>query len=219
MLPGKIERQMAVHRRHPGLGLSFTDFQVVDAAGRVLKPSFLREYDTLWKIVARGVGESGGLDRASVYCGLLAANFIGTSGVAVRSDVLDDVGAFDESLASCEDLDLWLRISRRYDCAYVDTVGHAYRRHPSSVMHEVSPVHPRARIAVLERQLGFPTDAQAARIIRSKLALNYTALGYVFELAGDRARARENYCESLRRRPSWGAAWGWLKALVGAPAG
>ncbi len=40
---------------------------------------------------------------------LLASNFVFVS-ATVRRSVLEDVGGFDESLATCEDYDLWLRI-------------------------------------------------------------------------------------------------------------
>ncbi len=40
----------------------------------------------------------------------------------VRRSALDAIGGFDESLPSCQDLDLWLRISERFDADVVPEV-------------------------------------------------------------------------------------------------
>ena len=54
----------------------------------------------------------------------LSANFIvsGSSTVMVRSDVLKKAGRFDESLPSCEDWDLWIRIARYYEFDFVPEI-------------------------------------------------------------------------------------------------
>lgn len=212
MHPGKIERQVRVFEQHPAVALVFTDFEVIDADGQVLEPSFIAQYDTLKRIVAAGPGPDGGLRREQLLDGLLRANFIGTSGVAVRKAVLDDVGVFDPSLASSEDLDLWLRIARRHACAFLDMIGHAYRRHPGSLMHENGLRHPLARIEVLRRQLGPEATPAQVRLIRYWLGRNYCGLGYLHERRREYAAARDFYLESLRVRPNLQAAWGWAKA-------
>lgn len=143
--------------------------------------------------------------------GLLRANFIGTSSVAVRRSVLDEVGLFDESLASSEDLDLWLRIARRYACAYLDILGHSYRRHPSSLMQVLSARHPLARIEVLQRQLALSRGRSDRRIISHWLSRNYSTLGYISEREGQVVAAQHYYLESLRARVNLMAFYGLLK--------
>jgi glycosyltransferase involved in cell wall biosynthesis len=46
---------------------------------------------------------------------------ISPSAVMIRKTLFDVVGLFDESLPACEDYDLWLRISYRYDVHLIDT--------------------------------------------------------------------------------------------------
>jgi hypothetical protein len=55
---------------------------------------------------------------------------ITTSSVMVRRTCLDAVGTFDETLPTCEDHDLWLRISRRFDLALIDAPLVLYRYFP-----------------------------------------------------------------------------------------
>jgi glycosyltransferase involved in cell wall biosynthesis len=211
MLPGKIEGQVRVLADNPEVGLVFTNFQVIDPHGEILVTSFLADYSVLWRIVGAGSASGAALDGEQVVRGLLRANFIGTSSVAVRRLVLADVGGFDESLASSEDLDLWLRIARRHDCGFLDIIGHGYRRHPGSLMQEGSARHPLARIEVLRRQLAGEARPQERRIIRRRIAMNHASVGYAHERSGNHEGARRHYLESLRLSPSLGACWGWLK--------
>jgi GT2 family glycosyltransferase len=54
--------------------------------------------------------------------------------VMMTRQLLDEVGGFDESLAACEDYDLWLRVLCRYPIAYIEEPlvikhgGHADQR-------------------------------------------------------------------------------------------
>jgi glycosyltransferase involved in cell wall biosynthesis/putative flippase GtrA len=214
MYPGKVARQVAILEENPGVALVFTDFAVIDGDGRVLEPSFLGGYQTLRDVVAAGAGPGGALRRDLVVSGLLKANFIGTSSVAVRRSVLEQVGPFDETLASSEDLELWLRIARGHTCAFLDMVGHGYRRHPASLMQEGTDRHPLARIEVLRRQLAAGITAADRRVIRGWLASNYCSLGYLEERRGHFDPARQYYLESVRARPNQQAAWGLAKSAM-----
>ena len=58
-------------------------------------------------------------DFAEPYVGrpiaeLLEVNFVLTSSVVVRREVLEEVGGFDERRSHAEDLDLWIRLARRW---------------------------------------------------------------------------------------------------------
>jgi glycosyltransferase involved in cell wall biosynthesis len=68
------------------------------------------------------------------YEGMLRGNYIGMhSTVMFRRAIFDDVGVFDTSLCSCEDYDLYLRITRRYPVARHDRLVAEYRRHDASM--------------------------------------------------------------------------------------
>jgi glycosyltransferase involved in cell wall biosynthesis len=68
------------------------------------------------------------------YEGMLRGNYIGMhSTVMFRRAIFDKVGSFDTSLHSCEDYDLYMRITRRYAVARHDRLVAEYRRHDASM--------------------------------------------------------------------------------------
>ena len=103
-LPHKLERQLAVFEGAANrVGLVYAGVERVYEDGVVSRDHPRSERD---------------LTRA-----LLLENVIGETSVGmVRRRVLDETGGFDESLPSCQDLDLWLRISERFDCVAVPEV-------------------------------------------------------------------------------------------------
>jgi len=66
---------------------------------------------------------------------LFQGNVVGPpSGVLARSDALERVGGFDESLSALADWDLWLRLAQAGSAATSPEPLLAYRRHPGSMM-------------------------------------------------------------------------------------
>jgi glycosyltransferase involved in cell wall biosynthesis len=100
-LPTKLERQLEVFERsNDRLGLVYTGAERIFSDGSVSRHIPRRRAD---------------LTRA-----LLTVNVVGESSVGmVRRSALEAIGGFDESLPSCQDLDLWLRLSERFDADVV----------------------------------------------------------------------------------------------------
>jgi glycosyltransferase involved in cell wall biosynthesis/ubiquinone/menaquinone biosynthesis C-methylase UbiE len=92
------------------------------------------------------------------YCALLRGNHIGMHGtVMYRRAVFHTVRGFDESLAACEDYDLFLRVARVFPIH-----GHArlvaeYRRHSESISADFVKML-RTSLAVLRSQRQFVRD-------------------------------------------------------------
>jgi glycosyltransferase involved in cell wall biosynthesis len=95
-LPTKLERQLEVFERSDDLlGLVYTGAERVFPDGSVSRYMPRPQVD---------------LTRA-----LLRANVIGETSLGmVRRSALEAIGGFDESLPSCQDFDLWQRISERF---------------------------------------------------------------------------------------------------------
>lgn len=56
-----------------------------------------------------------------VFNNLLTYNFIGsTSFPLIRKRAIDECGMFDEEFQTCEDFDMWVRISKKYKVDFVD---------------------------------------------------------------------------------------------------
>jgi glycosyltransferase involved in cell wall biosynthesis len=91
---------------------------------------------------------------------LLAANVVpgGGSGVLASAALLRELGGFDETLASSEDWELWIRLARRGAPAVVDRPLVLYRIWPGSMSSEVERMRS-TRAEVLRRHNG--SDAGA----------------------------------------------------------
>ncbi len=100
-LPTKLERQLEVFARSgERLALVYTGSEWVYPDGTVIvrTPS----------------------DRPALSLDLLTENVVGETSVGmVRRAALEAVGGFDETLPSCQDMDLWLRIAKRFDVGIV----------------------------------------------------------------------------------------------------
>jgi glycosyltransferase involved in cell wall biosynthesis len=117
--PEKLQRQIdfieARLSRTDKWGLVYTWLELIDAQGIVI--SF------------RGKREEG-----SIYKKLVLENIIeAPSSVLVRREVFEDIGLFDESLISCEDWDMWLRISKKYLVFPVKEYLVQYREHQNTM--------------------------------------------------------------------------------------
>ncbi len=93
-LPEKIEKQLEVfHQSNDNLGLVYTGFQFIDEYGTIKKQTIPKE-------------------RGDISLKILEGNCLGTtSTVLVRNKYLRGINGFDESLPSCQDWDLYIRLS------------------------------------------------------------------------------------------------------------
>ena len=117
----KTEKQLAAFKSSPDAALAFTDAHVLSPGGKVM-PTFLF-----------GKGARDGY----VFDVLLSSAFILPSTVMIRRNCFDDVGLFDEGLICVEDLDLWLRISRKYQVKMVAEPLAVWRRQEDSLTSKV----------------------------------------------------------------------------------
>jgi glycosyltransferase involved in cell wall biosynthesis len=108
-LPGKLERQMALHRAEPGVGVIYARRLLIDEHGRRL------------------AYQQPPLYRGNVLNKILHTNFVCNSSALVRRSVFDRVGIHNEDLELAVDYDLWLRVARAYRFDYVDEPLVLYR--------------------------------------------------------------------------------------------
>jgi len=156
---------------------------------------------------------------------LLEVNFILTSSVVVRRDALEQLGGFDPSLSHAEDLDLWIRLARRWPATasrralvrYQHRAGGLTRQIETRLMGDVTLFHRLASDPELDPRWRTLARAREARC-RFRLAM--TALR-----DGRRAQARVHLREAWRfpdRALPVCSAWvaslvpaGWLARLRG----
>jgi glycosyltransferase involved in cell wall biosynthesis len=109
-MPNKLELQLPCFSGRPELGVVYCKPLHVD-----INDQPLESYQT---------------DRYSgkISDKLLLGNFVTGSTSLIRKECFDAVGFYDTSLKTCEDYDLWLRISTKYEFFYLDQATYRYRQ-------------------------------------------------------------------------------------------
>lgn len=114
-LPEKTARQFAWLESHPGYGMVVCDVEMVDAALRTIGHYRRREI----------IREDGWALHWA-----LANPALAPASTLIRREVHEDIGGFDESLRTAEDIDYHLRIARRWRIGVVeDTLVRTMRGH------------------------------------------------------------------------------------------
>jgi len=108
-LPGKLDRQLSLLEDRPDVGMCHTQFEVIDAAGRVTGPGWSSPC-SLERVLS---GKDSALHSSTVW----------------RREVLLALGGYDPDAPPGDDVDLLLGMVPHYDTAFVDTVLVQYRLH------------------------------------------------------------------------------------------
>tara|TARA_R110002167_G_scaffold175299_2_gene374535 strand:+ start:701 stop:1636 length:936 start_codon:yes stop_codon:yes gene_type:complete len=157
-LPGKLSKQVAAIQRDPaisfvctGLTHIYPDRRIDDIAGFPPGPE-------LWKQ-------------------LLARTLVAKPCVLARRDALRRAGPFDESLATAEDQDMWIRLALRGVVVEIPEILVLVHRQPGSLSAGPADRAAADVMAMLDRHL----RALGARLSRAErrhiLATRYAALG------------------------------------------
>ena len=121
---------------------------------------------------------------------LLEVNFVLTSSVVVRRDALETLGGFDASLSHAEDLDLWIRLARRWPAASSPRALVRYQ-HRSGGLSERLESRLRGDVALFERLASDGAlSGRLRRGARRRAARAWYQLAVNALRAGDHAEAR-----------------------------
>jgi glycosyltransferase involved in cell wall biosynthesis len=112
-LPQKLEKQVALFKQNPDLGLVYCSLREIDAEGNPLRDLRADLRGHVLERVLLGKFSGGGTGSTSL----------------IPRKVLETVGDFDMDLPPCEDTDLLWRIASRYPIDCVDEVLVLYRLH------------------------------------------------------------------------------------------
>jgi cellulose synthase/poly-beta-1,6-N-acetylglucosamine synthase-like glycosyltransferase len=179
----KLTRQVECLQRNPQAGLVYTDY----SRGR------LQETSPGSRLKAYSHKGSG-----NVFYNLLRQNFIHTSSVMLRREVLPSAGLFDPNLRGTEDLELWLRIARNNAFAYLDESLVFVRQHEANTTSTVEFVREQVR-AYRIMMARWGRDPSAATVLREVLGACYWDLAYAERTAGQLPAAVHAYLQSSFR--------------------
>jgi glycosyltransferase involved in cell wall biosynthesis len=136
--PDYLKKMLSLVERNPEAAVYYSSAQAMDVHGSFLPQVY------------------GDLPVASkkLFPALLRANFLVPSTILMRRSVALEVGLFDPALKyGCEDWDLWLRISPRYDFAGTAESLVRYRVHPNSMSFDLEKMR-KAVCMVIEKNFG-----------------------------------------------------------------
>ncbi len=143
------------------------------------------------------------MDPAGFRHALLDGNFLVPESMLVRRECYEAVGGFDPALRSCEDWDMWLRISDRFTVVGIPDVLIRHRVLAGSM--STNPVRMLDnRLAVLRKHVGPEPTADAAGDALARRAYSRAYLGSCIEFLqyGNPDRAYECFLQAATIFPS-----------------
>ncbi len=149
--------------------------------------------------IKRTTGESLGITlptkRGDLSYELLVSNpLAGTTGILIRKKCLEDVGLFDEKLASFQDYDLWIRISKKFQFEYINRVLYRYYVHDKKIWTNPQALSNGLDIIVNK----YCTNDLA---VRKHFSLQFLSVGVMFCYSGNLKKGRKAYWKAIKLYP------------------
>jgi glycosyltransferase involved in cell wall biosynthesis len=204
--PEKISRQMAVFTANPDCHVVYCDFVFTsdETAGRVVgSPAAYKEkYGT-----------------ENVFEALLDGNFIVIHAPLTKTDVIRRCNAFDTSLVSDEDYDLWLRIAGKgYRFCFVPEVLAFYRKRGNSVSANLFK-QSKGTLQALSKARSYrkKLTEHERKNLRCNLSREYGWTSSHYLMQGNYSNALRDLSKSIANNPRYGltVAIGLLKQCIG----
>lgn len=156
-LADKTKRQVTFFEEcKEDVALIYSDVKVIDENGIIIQRSYFDriEYEQ---------PESG-----YIFKSLLLKNFIPALSVMLRTDLLKELGGYDENLVF-EDWDMWLKLSSKYKVAYLNKTTALYRIHENSFMQNAANLQKlnRSYISMFKKYIG--DDQNVNQLIYKKI--------------------------------------------------
>ena len=238
--PWKIELQVACLEKLPGVGMIWTDMDMVDANGNAVRARAVRQRYSAYRDVSvetmfassRRLSElapeaADPQGDTRVYWGdafsmMIMGQLALTSTVLISRERALRVGIFDESMKSGEDYDFHLRTAREGPVAFLDAASTLYR-----LGAEDQLTHHAYHMMVAENTLktvqpAIERDrhriALPGRMLRKRMAAVHEWIGEERLQRRDTAGARRQLLKSLASWPWRKRAWLLLLASCAGPA-
>jgi glycosyltransferase involved in cell wall biosynthesis len=110
--PSRLARQLELLQAQPNVAVLGTAYELIDLQGAT---HGIRQMPT---------------SAAEIHAGLLHGNYIAHPTVMMRRDAVVAAGGYRPAFVSCEDYDLWLRLSESHELLNLDAPLLLYRMHP-----------------------------------------------------------------------------------------
>ena len=171
--PDFMSTLVSLMANRPGIDGVYCGYQFVD-----------HENFPLAQVEARAIPDG------QLYQALLDSNFLVPESMLVRKHCYDIVGPFDVALRACEDWDMWLRISSRYNIVGTTQVLTRHRIVPGSMSADPKRMLDN-RIAVLNKHFGGEPNMDGDKHIKQAYGRAYLASCVEYLQFGDQDKAKE----------------------------
>ncbi len=193
-LPAKLERQIALLERNPGVGLVCTDCATMN------KGEFTGAY----------FGNTPVPTTGRLFERLTRECFVFTPTVVVRRKCLEQVGLFNESLVVSEDFNLWLRVAAKWDVAVIPEMLAVRETRPEGLSASTrAELYLQNGIAALENVELTCADLSSGerRALQKAIAERYYVYGSHLLATGAGEKSRTKLSNALGRWPTHLRAW------------
>jgi len=180
----KVEKQICLFKNK--IGLVYSGVQYIDALGKEI-----------------GDEQCDQDIRGSVYEKLIVKNRMTGGTVIVKSEALEKVGLFDETLEAAENWDLWIRVTQFYEVDFVDEALLKYRKHDGN-MSSNNTLMLDATHSILEKYcLNVDVEGAASDACEIATANYYYRVGVYLTSIGDHSNARVNFKTANKYVPNY----------------
>lgn len=182
-LPHKLEMQIDLMHKNQSLGLVYCGYYEVNRYSEVIR-------------------EIKATRRGYVFSNLLCGNcIVPASAALVKREVFFKTGYFDENLSSCEDWDMWLRVSQSYEVDFVDQPLVKYKIHDYN-MHKNLLIMEKSTFSVLNKYLPGISEKKSSEERKNKAySKNCTNLAWNYYQVGDEDSFKRLLYQALEYYP------------------
>ena len=199
LAPHRIAREVELMRRHPGVGMVFSNYQDFEGQ-QVLEGGHFETCPLVCdRLLSLAPGAGQTILQPCESTELLLTENFGSSSPMVRRRAVERAGNFDETLRASEDYDFQYRVASHFCIALIPQVGWYKRLHQGS-MSAQTPNILHHKILTRTRLLANEETPRRRRKLKQRLALLHGQLAY-HQTGRNNALAFWHALTSLRYRP------------------
>jgi len=132
--------------------------------------------------------------RGNIYSNLLESCILGSPTPLIKKKCFQKAGFFDETLLSCQDWDMWIRLSKYYDFDFVPDIVAKHHVHGEQISVDLN-AKIIARGKLIEKyRVDLSKNSQTFSIILKRL-------GMLYSLAGNQGEGRKYFLKSIKQNP------------------
>lgn len=213
----KLETQLKALELNPEAAFCCSNFSIINDKGDISTPDFWKTNKVFQKLDISHRDELGNylFKTAAIIDSLLLHNFIASSSMLIRKQILTTLGGFDESLENTDDYDMWLRIQQLHGCICIPQVLHQYRVRSGSITSRGIHKLVDGRTTVLKRHIDKATKKSTALHVKKTITKYQTSAGYYYFQQQELNKAKHYYLESFHILPTFNALKYIISCIMG----